>query len=305
MLDHVTIEFDPASLILLNLIMAVMMFGVSLGLKVSDFTAVLKAPKAPITGLVAQFVLLPAMTFGLILALQPDPGLALGMMLVAACPGGNFSNLMTFLARGNVATSVSMTAVSSTAALVLTPLNFLLYANAYAPTQALVTSFAIDPLQVLGLMLLVLGVPLVLGMWTGARWPQLLPRIERPFRVVSLLIFLAFVGIAFGANFELFTQYFHRFVGYVVLQNGLALTVGFALATLMAQSRGDRRAVTLEVGIQNSGLALVILFTFMPNQGGAILIAAFWGVWHLVTGIALSTFWSRRPIPFDSEESHP
>jgi len=305
MLDHVTIEFDPASLILLNLIMAVMMFGVSLGLKVSDFTAVLKAPKAPITGLVAQFVLLPAMTFGLILVLQPDPGLALGMMLVAACPGGNFSNLMTFLARGNVATSVSMTAVSSTAALVLTPLNFLLYANAYAPTQALVTSFAIDPLQVLGLMLLVLGVPLVLGMWTGARWPQLLPRIERPFRVVSLLIFLAFVGLAFGANFELFTQYFHRFVGYVVLQNGLALTVGFALATLTAQSRGDRRAVTLEVGIQNSGLALVILFTFMPNQGGAILIAAFWGVWHLVTGIALSTFWSRRPIPFDSEESHP
>ncbi|RTE85940.1 MULTISPECIES: bile acid:sodium symporter family protein [Gammaproteobacteria] len=295
MLDQVTIEFNPSSLVILNITMALMMFGVSLGLKVSDFKAILKSPKAPVTGLITQFFILPAATFGLIVWLQPEPGLALGMMLVSACPGGSFSNVMTFLARGNVATSVSMTAVSSAASLLLTPLNFLFYANAYEPTANIVDSIALDPIQVVVLVVLVLGIPLLLGMTVGNRFPNLLPRIETPFRWTALGIFLVFVAIAFKTNFSLFLEHYAAFAGYVLLHNALALSLGYGMAKLTRQPEADVRAVTLEVGIQNSGLGLVILFTFMANQGAAILIAAFWGIWHLVSGISLSTFWSRRP----------
>ncbi len=297
MLDHITIQFDPSSLIILNIIMALMMFGVSLGLKTSDFTAILKAPKAPLTGLATQFLLLPAFTYGFILIIKPDPGLALGMMLVSACPGGSFSNVMTFLARGNVATSVSMTAISSVGALFLTPLNFLFYANAYEPTRHLVDAIALDSGQVFILIFLVLGVPLALGMFTGHKFPQLLKRIEQPMRWVALGVFLLFVTIAFRANFTLFLAHYSSFIGLVIAHNGLALVLGYSLARMTRQSAADVRAVTLEVGIQNSGLGLVILFTFMSDQGGAILIAAFWGVWHIVSGITLSTFWSRRKLP--------
>ncbi|WP_198683938.1 bile acid:sodium symporter family protein [Aliidiomarina celeris] len=298
MFDHISIQFDPSSLIILNITMALMMFGVSLGLKVSDFTAILKAPKAPLTGLVTQFLVLPAATFGLVVLTKPDPGLALGMMLVSACPGGAFSNVMTFLARGNVATSVSMTAVSSTAALVLTPLNFLFYANAYPPAAAVVDTIALNVGQVFILITLVLGVPLALGMWTGHKFPALIEKTEKPMRYIALFIFLAFVAVAFSANFSLFVQHYAAFVGFVVAHNAIALGLGYGISRATRQSAADVRAVTLEVGIQNSGLGLVILFTFMPDQGGAVLIAAFWGVWHLVSGISLSTFWSRRaPLP--------
>jgi len=296
MLDHVSIQFDPSSLLILNMIMALMMFGVSLGLKVSDFTAVLKSPKAPLTGLATQFLLLPAFTYGLILLVKPDPGLALGMMLVSACPGGSFSNIMTFIARGNVATSVSMTAISSVGALFLTPLNFLFYAKAYAPTRGLVDAIAMDSSQVFILIFLVLGVPLALGMLTGHKFPQLLKRIEQPMRWVALSVFLLFVTVAFRTNFHLFLTYYASFIGLVIAHNGLALGLGYSLARLTRQSAANVRAVTLEVGIQNSGLGLVILFTFMGDQGGAILIAAFWGVWHIVSGLTLSTFWSRRKL---------
>src|SRR5690606_37907534 len=120
-------NFDPASLVMLNVIMAFMMFGVSLTLKTEDFRRILVAPVAPLAGLFGQFVLLPAATCLATWALEIDPELALGMILVAACPGGSFSNVMTWLARANVAVSVSMTAVSSLAATVLTPMNFALY----------------------------------------------------------------------------------------------------------------------------------------------------------------------------------
>lgn len=296
MLDQVTIQFDPSSLFILNLTMALMMFGVSLGLKVSDFSAILKAPKAPLTGLFTQFFLLPACTYGFILLVKPDPGLALGMMLVSACPGGSFSNIMTFIARGNVATSVSMTAISSVGALVLTPMNFLFYANAYAPTRSLVDAIAMDSGQVFILIFLVLGIPLALGMLTGRKFPQLLKRIEQPMRWIALGVFLLFVIVAFQANFKLFLTHYASFIGLVIAHNALALGLGYSLARLTGQSAADIRAVTLEVGIQNSGLGLVILFTFMSDQGGAILIAAFWGVWHIVSGLSLSTFWSKRTL---------
>ena len=290
-------RFDPDSLILLNAILALMMFGVALSLRPDDFTRVIRMPIAPAAGLVAQFLLLPAATCLVTWLLALDPEIALGMILIAACPGGNFSNIMTFMARGSVAVSVSMTAVSSVAAIVLTPLNFAFYGWLNPYTRDYLTAISIEPGNILLLIVLVLGIPLVLGMLTGRHWPQLAKRSEKPLRVFSLLVLLAFAGIAFAMNFSTFLDKFQTFVWLVIGHNLLAFCLGFGMASAFKLPVADRRAVTMEVGIQNSGLALVILFTFFPEAGGMLLIAGFWGVWHLIAGITLSQIWARRPPP--------
>lgn len=297
-----TIHFNPASLVTLNAILALMMFGVSLNLRPADFRRVLSIPRAPVAGLFAQFVLLPLATCLFTWALNIDPQLALGMILVASCPGGSFSNIMTWLSRGSVAVSVSMTAISSLAATVMTPLNFAFYGWLNPHTRGYLQEIALQPENVLMLVLLVLALPLILGMLVGGRFPSLAERSEKPLRFTSLLIFLAFVAIAFFNNVDLFLAKFHTFFWLVVGHNLLALTLGYAMARLMRLSVPDQRAVTLEVGIQNSGLGLVILFTFFPDAGGMMLITAFWGVWHLVSGLTLSQIWARRPIPEPAQQ---
>ena len=289
------VAFEPRSLILLNLILALMMFGVSLSLRLEDFKRIVLSPIAPIAGLFAQFFLLPLATCLFTWALNIDPELALGMILVASCPGGSFSNIMTWLARGNVAVSVSMTAVSSLAAAILTPVNFAFYGWLNPYTREYLTKITIEPSSILILVLLVLALPLVLGMVTGRRLPDLVVRIQKPLRIFSLLVLMAFVAIAFSSNFALFLERFHSFFWLVVGHNFLALSLGYGMGLMLKLPVADRRAVTLEVGIQNSGLGLVILFTFFPEAGGMMLITAFWGVWHLVSGLTLSQIWARIP----------
>ena len=301
MLGSVEIQFDQRSLLVLNLIIAVMMFGVSLTLRRADFARVARQPRAPLAGLFAQFALLPALTTLATWVFNIQPDLALGMILVSSCPGGTFSNLVTWMARGNVAVSVSMTAISSLAATVLTPLNFAFYAHLNPHTRALFQDIHISSLDVLGLVLFVLGIPILLGMWAGQRFPALATKSEKPLRIITLLVLILFVGIAFQNNFDVFTTYFQYFFWLVVLHNAFALVIGRGVAQLLRLAQSDTRAVTLEVGIQNSGLGLVILFNFMPGQGGMMLITAFWGVWHLVSGILLSQIWARIPITDGSE----
>jgi BASS family bile acid:Na+ symporter len=300
-----TVQFDPASLVILNAIIALMMFGVSLNLTPADFRRVLSIPRAPVAGLIAQFLLLPAATCLVTWALRIDPQLALGMILVASCPGGSFSNIMTWLGKGSVAVSVSMTAVSSLAATVMTPLNFAFYGWLNPHTRGYLNDISLQPENLLLLVLLVLALPLLLGMVTGGRFPGLAVRSEKPLRIISLLVFLMFVAIAFLNNFDLFLEQFHSFFWLVVGQNLLALSLGFAMARLMKLAMADQRAVIMEVGIQNSGLGLIILFTFFPDASAMMLITAFWGVWHLVSGLTLSQIWARRPPPESSASSDP
>ena len=295
------IDFSTGSLVILNVILALMMFGVSLSLRGEDFRRVLRMPEAPAAGLLAQFVLLPALTCVITWFLDVEPELALGMILVASCPGGTFSNIMTWLARANVAVSVSMTAVSSLAATVLTPLNFALYGWLTPNTRALVTAIARDPWNILLLVALVLALPLVLGMLAGRHFPRFAERAQKPMRVITLLVLFAFVGLAFGKNMDVFLENADRIVALVIGQNALALGVGALAGLLVGLNRADRRAVTMEVGIQNSGLGLAILFTFFPQAAGMILIAGVWGVWHLGSGLALALIWSRSAGPMAKE----
>jgi BASS family bile acid:Na+ symporter len=289
----VNLEFSPSAMIGLNAIIALMMFGVSLELRVDDFKRILLAPKAPLIGMLVQFVLLPASTCLLTILLPIDPALAMGMILVATCPSGTFSNIMTWMARGNVAVSASVTAVSSVTAGIFTPLNFALYAGLNPQTRALLTEISVDPISLLLMVLLVLVLPMALGMFIGRIRPQLAQKLERPLRHFSLLVLIAFVGGAFIKNYEQFLEHFHLFFWLVVLLNTMALALGYICARLWRLPPADVRAVTLETGIHNSALGMALIFTFFPQAGGMLLIAAFWGCWQLLAGLVLALYWSR------------
>jgi BASS family bile acid:Na+ symporter len=287
-------QMSPVALLVLNAVLAFMMFGVSLGLRPVDFAAVLRKPVAPATGLLAQFVLLPAITCLATTLLQISPGLALGMILVSCCPGGTFSNVMSWIGRANVATSVSMTAVSSLAAVVLTPLNFAFYGSLNPYTREALQAISLPAENMVLLVVLVLALPMLAGMLIGARFPAFARNSERYFRGASLLVFLLFVVISFSVHWQTAVQVAGAVLLLVIAHNALAFAIGDLSGRAMKLAVADRRAVTMEVGIQNSGLALAILFTFYPAAGEMLVVAGFWGVWHLVAGLGLAGYWNWR-----------
>lgn len=294
-IDLVRLNFDPRSLMALNVILGLVMFGVAMDMKASDFRGVLSSPKAALIGLGAQFLLLPAFTFLLVLAIRPTPSIALGMILVAACPGGNVSNFLTHYARGNTALSVTMTAISTAVAVVMTPLNLAFWGNLHPDGHALLKAVALDPIDMFVAVLLLLGVPMAAGLLVSHRWPAIAERSRRPMRIFALGVFGLFVVAALAANW----QYFLKYVGFVVfavfLHNALALATGYSAARATGLSEPDRRAVSIEVGIQNSGLGLVLVFNFFDGLGGMAIVTAWWGIWHLVSGISVASWWRRRP----------
>lgn len=296
-IDQIQLRFSPTGLAVINTTIGLMMFGMALDMKWADYKSILRSPKAPIIGLLAQFVLLPAATFLLTLALDLHPSIELGMILVAACPGGNLSNLLTYLAGGNAAVSVTMTAISTVIAVVMTPLNLSLWGGLNPDTAPILRSVSLEPLEVLWTIFIILGIPLLLGMWVGARHPRLVERVRKPFKIATVVIFGAVVALALAANWSIFIEV----IGFVMLvvagHNGTALLVGYAAGRLARLHPRDVRAVTIEVGIQNSALGLVLVFGFFDGLGGMAIIAAWWGVWHIVSGLSLALFWSRRVVP--------
>ncbi len=291
----------------LNVTIAFVMFGVALNIKLSEFREVFVKPKSFITGLTSQFILLPAVTFLFILVLKPTPSVALGMILVAACPGGNVSNFMTSLAKGNIALSVTMTAFSTMLAMAMTPANFAfwgdLYINYYEKTGAseLLRPIEIDFWQVVQTVFILLGVPVALGLFFARQFPRLTEKVKKPMKQISFIIFILFVLILLSANFSNFMRAIHLIFFIVLIHNGLALATGFTISTILRRPRIDRRSITIETGIQNSGLALVLMFNpkiFPPDLelGGMAVVAAWWGVWHIVSGLILSSFWARKPL---------
>ncbi|WP_034057593.1 bile acid:sodium symporter family protein [Lacinutrix jangbogonensis] len=293
-LDAVVINFDANGLWILNIALAIVMFGVALGITLTDFKLLLKEPKLLIAGVLSQFILLPLVTFLFVLVIKPEPSIALGMFMVAACPGGNISNFMTHLANGNTALSISLTAFATVLAVVLTPLNFELYGNLYRPTASLLQAVNISFLELLKLVTLILGIPLVLGMLLRYRYETLAIKLSKILKPLSIIVFIAIVCIAFYINIDVFTGYVKYVVGIGIFHNVLALLLGFVVARLFGLSLKNQKTIMIETGIQNSGLGLLLIFTFFDGLGGMAIIAAFWGIWHIISGLVLSLYWSRK-----------
>jgi BASS family bile acid:Na+ symporter len=291
-LANISLNFSPASLRVLNLCLAFIMFGVALSMKPENFRAVLARPTSMVVGLTSQWIVLPALTFLLVLALRPDPGLALGMFLVAACPGGNVSNYFSLVGRANAALSVSLTAVSTLASVVSTPFLFQFWGNRYGPTASLLQQIDVTFMDVLIQVLFVLTLPVTAGLLTARFLPDLAQRVSGPIRHLSFFLLVAFIVVALWANAQAFVDHIHLVLGLVFLHNTMALAAGYLLAWGAGEPVENRRSIAIETGIQNSGLGLILIFTFFGGYGSMALVAAWWGIWHIVAGVAVARIFS-------------
>ena len=295
-IDLIELNFSETSLFYLNLSLGFIMFGVAINLKVSDFLLVLRHPKAAFSGILSQFLVLPALTYLLILILQPRPSFAIGMMMVAACPGGNISNFMSAMAKGNAALSVSLTAISSLLCIFTTPLNLAIWANLYEPTSFILKEVSLDFFKMFKTITTILIIPIILGMLLRKFKPGAADRLHPAMHYGSILIFVLIVFLAFRSNFEYFIAYIHLIVFLVLIHNTGALVAGYQVGALLRLPQADKRSIAIETGIQNSGLGLILIFTFFEGLGGMAIVAAWWGVWHILSGLGLAYYWSKAPF---------
>ncbi len=286
-LDNLRIALDPIGQVGVSIALMLVMFSVALGLRVDDFRFALDKPMLFLGGVIAQVLLLPLVTFLLILAMAPPPSIALGMIVVACCPGGSVSNLMTYLSRGNVAVSVALTASSSMLAALLTPASILFWSHSYKPTSTLLQTLDVSPWIFLAQTTVLLAIPLIVGMSVAAKAPDVARALKNRATIlgVSVLVGVIIYGIVYF--FPVLAPALPLLGGAVVIHNGIAFATGAAVGYVLSARTATRRALVFELGIQNSGLALVILIGQLKGLGGAAAIAAVWGIWHLIAGGAI------------------
>lgn len=293
-LDSIRINFNEDGLWVLNIALAIIMFGVAIGITIDDFKRLVQNPKIVLTGVVSQFILFPAVTFLFIQIINPAPSIALGMLLVAACPGGNISNFMTQMAKGNAALSVSLTAFATIICLVMTPLNFQFWSNLYEPTSLLLQKVELDPWKLIKLVILILGIPLSLGI-AFRRWKENIAlKVMKYLKPFSVIVFIALIIIAFSNNIDIFLDHIHYVFFIVLTHNILGLVQGYFAGQVMKLSFKNKKTLAIETGIQNAGLGLVLVFAFFDGLGGMALLVAFWGIWDILSGLLLATYWGRK-----------
>lgn len=308
-LNSVTINFGQEGMAIVNIILAFVMFGVALSIKTKTFKEVFTKPKSVIVGIVLQWVALPAVTFAIALALSSfiTPMIALGMILVASCPGGNISNFISSLSKGNIELSVSMTAITTAAAPIVTPVNFFLWGTLYSQIISIngdIPMLVIPFMPMLEQILLLLGVPIVLGLLFARYFPDATKKITKPAQVLSILLFVGMVVVSFAQNFQILLDNIFYVFFIVLIHNACALSTGFFGGRLAKLPAKDVRSLTVEIGIQNSGLGLVLLFNpaiFPPDiwqghYGGMLFITAWWGIWHIVSGLIIAHLFRRKTI---------
>lgn len=281
------LELGQSSEIGMAISLALMMFSVALGLRAEHFSFMRESPRVFLAGLVGQLVLLPLLTLLLCFVMQPTPSVALGMILIACCPGGNVSNMLVLLAKGNTALSVSLTASSSLAAAFVTPISIVFWSSMYTPTAELLTTIEFDVLSFLIQTSTILVLPLALGMLCAHYFAKIAEAIRRPLVAISSVLLVVIIVAASIKYWNVFVVLGAGLVGIVALHNALAFLVGNSVARLVKADVPSRRALTFEVGIQNSGLGIVILLTQLGGLGGAAAVAGLWGTWHIVAGLAL------------------
>tara|TARA_B100000787_G_scaffold159892_2_gene138464 strand:- start:44485 stop:45402 length:918 start_codon:yes stop_codon:yes gene_type:complete len=293
-IDDININFDTESLWMLNCALAIIMFGVALAIKITDFKRLLEKPKILLVGVFSQFILLPALTFIAILIIKPHPSFALGMMMIAACPGGNVSNFFSKMGKGNAALSVSLTAFATVICLVMTPFNLQFYGGLYEPTNVILKTVELNPFELFKVVLLILGIPIILGMTLNHYYEKTAKKIEIILKPFSMIVFLALIIIAFYDNIYIFLEYIHLVATLVIFHNIGAYIIGFYTAKGFGLNLRDRKTISIETGIQNGGLGLLLIFQFFDGLGGMALLAAFWSIWDIFSGMALGAYWGRK-----------
>lgn len=293
-IDDIRINFDTEGLWVLNIAIAIIMFGVALAISVDDFKRLFQNPKIVFVGVLSQFILLPAFTFLGILLIKPHPSFALGMMMIAACPGGNVSNFFSKMAGGNAALSVSLTAFATLICIFMTPFNLQFWGSLYEPTNLILEQVELNWKDLLKLVSLILGIPLILGMLINHYHKEMAKKIEKVLKPLSMLVFIALIFVAFSQNLDVFSNYIHHVFYLVAFHNILAFILGFYTAKTFKLNKRDSKTIAMETGIQNGGLGLLLIFGFFDGLGGMALLAAFWGIWDVFSGMLLATYWGSK-----------
>jgi len=299
--DSIEVTLNVGGMNTINIVLAFVMYGVALGIKPRMFVDVFKSPKSVILGMVCQLVLLPLLTCGLAILMGHwiSPMMGLGMILVACCPGGNISNFISSLSKANIELSVSLTAISTALSVLMTPFNFWLWGNLFINTVDFasfgteVPHLTISLYEVFKTIFILLGIPLTLGILTAQYLPKVANFLKKPLQWISIVFFLAMVVLAFIGNFDAFSKCVKYIFLVVLIHNAFALLIGYGTGTLFKVPEADRRTLTIETGIQNSGLGLVLLlgttiFADFPPHGGMLVITAWWGVWHIIGGLTVA-----------------
>ncbi|CAN5393800.1 bile acid:sodium symporter family protein [soil metagenome] len=303
-IDQLSLHLSDGLQLGTKIVIAFFLFGVALDTRLEDFRDVVRRPGVIAVGLVAQYVATPAVTLLLTLLLDVKGSVAIGMLLVACCPAGNLSNLLTHRARGDVALSISLTGVSNVLAVVATPLAFAFWTGLNPAADALLRDISLDPFDVVGEVAVLIGVPFVAGIVVAWRAPSFAAKARRFVEPGALVLLLLVVIGGLAGQLDVFVTYLGVVVAPIVLQNAAALGLGYAPARSCRLSVAGTRAMTFELGVRNTGLGVVLALAFFDDLGGVVFVAALWGLWDVATGLALSTWWRRRapePAAVDAE----
>lgn len=292
-LDSVQINANSDGLLVLKVCLAFILFSLAIDIKKEDFKTLFSSPKSVIIGCISQIILLPLLTFGLVLWLKPSASIAMGMIMVAACPCGNMSTYVSYLAKGFIPLSLTITAISTLLASVTTPFNFYFYASHYEPARVILQEIHISFTYLLGSIALLLLLPLVIGVSLKYYFPDFIQKINKPVKVLALLLFIAFLIGAFISNRKVFIENLPQIFWIVFLQNTIAFLIGYLFPKLFKIPETHCRSISIETGIHNSGLGLILVMAFFKGNGGMALIAAWWGIWHIIAGISLAYFWNK------------
>jgi BASS family bile acid:Na+ symporter len=294
--DTLQLHFDPNQMVVLNLAMAFLMFSVALDVRFSDFKQVANFPKSIAVGLLAQFLVFPLLTLGIIAVFQPPVSVSMGMVLVAMCPSGNMTNFLVHFAKANVPLSVTLNAIIILSATFVTPAGFLFWSKFIPESEAIRQSFELSFLDMALIIVELIVIPLLLGIWLNQNRPKMVARIRPWAQRLSLIIFFAILFLALLGNRQNIVDYLGMIFLLVAVHNAVALGNGFVLGTLFKLPKIDRRTLAFEGGIHNTAMGLLLIFKFFGGLGGMALIAAWWGIWDLVTGMCLAWWWRRSAV---------
>ncbi|WP_406687571.1 bile acid:sodium symporter family protein [Rossellomorea vietnamensis] len=277
----------------ITILLGVVMFGMGLTLKPVDFQLVLKKPLPVITGVLAQFLIMPLGAFLIAYILGLPAELAAGLVLLGSVPGGTASNVMVYLAKGNLALSVAMTSLSTLLAPIATPLILLGLAGQWLP---------VDPVAMFLSIVQVIILPITLGLVIRKLFPGTVEKSLNVIPLISVLAIIIIVSAVVSANVENIASSGAIIFTAVILHNLFGLGLGYGTGVLMKLDEGTRRAISIEVGMQNSGLGVALATAhFGPLAALPSVIAA---VWHNISGPILATVWSKKPVKVEVEEEY-
>lgn len=294
--DTLQLHFNPDQMLVLNAAMAFLMFSVALDIRLEDFRRVVQFPRSIGVGILAQYLIFPLLTLAIIALFKPPASVGLGMVLVSMCPSGNMTNFLSHFAKANVALSVTLNAIIILSASFLTPAGFLFWSAFVPDSEAVRQTFEISFSQMVIIIVELIVAPLLLGMWLNEQQTAFVAKIRPWAQRISLLIFFSILVLALLGNRDNIVNFLGFVFVLVAVHNGVALAHGYALGRLFRLPELDCRTLAFETGIHNTALGLLLIFKFFGGLGGMALIAAWYGIWDLITGMSLAWYWKKRPV---------